>query len=48
MVKRFNFYKRKISFEREPDLFLTILDIVQNYGVIAYTILKNKVHDITL
>lgn len=47
MVKRFN-SKRKISIERESDLFLPILDIVQNYDVIAYRILKNKVHDITL
>lgn len=47
--KTFRFlYKRKINFERESDLFLPIIDIVQNYGVIAYTILKNKFHDITL
>lgn len=46
MVKRSNSYERKISFKREPDLFLPILDIVQNDGVIAHTILKNKVHKI--
>lgn len=47
--KTFQFlYKRKINFERESNLFLPILDIVQNYVVIAYTILKNKVHNITL